>query len=175
VLDAMTAETDGVLAVNFLTEDIDRDVLDVAARRVRLVDLFWSDPSPEIVARVHDAGALVSWQVGSVAEAQAARDAGCDIVIAQGLEAGGHVRGVTPLRELLPAVLDAVDLPVLAASRSMPAAVTILAAIQRSCCRSRFSSGAGGQTAVPEAFTTYHSDWTFSPVVSPGLVSAACR
>jgi len=33
------------------------------------------------------------WQVGSVAEAKEAVDAGCDLIIAQGLEAGGHLRG----------------------------------------------------------------------------------
>ena len=39
---------------------------------------------------------------------------GCDIVVAQGIEAGGHVRGVTPLFELLDDVLDRVTVPVLA-------------------------------------------------------------
>jgi nitronate monooxygenase len=50
-----------------------------------------------------------------VAEARAAVDAGCDVVTAQGVEAGGHVRGATPLRTLLREVLDAVEVPVLAA------------------------------------------------------------
>jgi nitronate monooxygenase len=45
----------------------------------------------------------------------AVQQAGADIVIAQGREAGGHVRGRTPLRELLPAVVDALEVPVLAA------------------------------------------------------------
>jgi nitronate monooxygenase len=40
-------------------------------------------------------------QCGSVEEAQAARAAGADAVIAQGVEAGGHVRGTTPALELL--------------------------------------------------------------------------
>jgi nitronate monooxygenase len=47
-------------------------------------------------------------QVGSVEEAEAASDAGVDAVIAQGVEAGGHVRGTTPIWELLPAVVDAI-------------------------------------------------------------------
>jgi hypothetical protein len=41
--------------------------------------------------------------------------AGCDFVIAQGVEAGGHVRGTIGVLMLLDEVLDAVDLPVLAA------------------------------------------------------------
>ena len=58
---------------------------------------------------------ICGWQVGSVDEAKAAVDAGCRYVIAQGMEAGGHVRGHVPLAELLPAVRSAVDVPVVAA------------------------------------------------------------
>src|SRR5205807_2215219 len=61
------------------------------------------------------AGALASWQVGSLREALAARDAGCDFIIAQGIEAGGHIRGKIGVLALLSEVLDAVDIPVLAA------------------------------------------------------------
>jgi NAD(P)H-dependent flavin oxidoreductase YrpB (nitropropane dioxygenase family) len=64
---------------------------------------------------VHGHGALAAWQVGSVDEARAAEQVGCDFVIAQGIEAGGHVRGTTALLPLLDAVLDAVAVPVVAA------------------------------------------------------------
>jgi NAD(P)H-dependent flavin oxidoreductase YrpB (nitropropane dioxygenase family) len=57
---------------------------------------------------------LVSWQVGSAEEARAAVGAGCDQVVAQGTEVGGHVRGRMSLLPLLSEVLDAVDVPVLA-------------------------------------------------------------
>ena len=53
--------------------------------------------TPELVARAHAAGCLVLVQAGSVAEAVAGGRAGCDAVIAQGVEAGGHVQGETPL------------------------------------------------------------------------------
>ena len=53
--------------------------------------------------------------MGSVEEARAAAAAGCDIVVAQGVEAGGHVRGRLGLLALLDGVLDAVDVPVVAA------------------------------------------------------------
>ena len=111
----MVARTRGVVAVNFLTEELDRDALAVAASRARLIDFFWVHPSAELAEVVHAAGALVSWQVGSLDEARAAVDVGADIVVAQGVEAGGHVRGHTPLLPLLSSVLDAVDVPVLAA------------------------------------------------------------
>jgi NAD(P)H-dependent flavin oxidoreductase YrpB (nitropropane dioxygenase family) len=58
---------------------------------------------------------LVSWQVGSLAEAMAAERAGCDFLVAQGTEAGGHVRGQTSLLPLLSEVLDVVRIPVVAA------------------------------------------------------------
>jgi NAD(P)H-dependent flavin oxidoreductase YrpB (nitropropane dioxygenase family) len=58
---------------------------------------------------------ICGWQVGSVDEAKAAVDAGCRYVIAQGMEAGGHVRGHVPLAELVPAVRSAVDVPIVAA------------------------------------------------------------
>jgi nitronate monooxygenase len=85
------------------------------AERAPVVDFFYADPDPALVDIVHTAGALASWQIGSAEEARAAAAAGCDFVIAQGTEAGGHVRGHTGLLALLDAVLSAVDVPVLAA------------------------------------------------------------
>lgn len=82
--------------------------------RVPVMGFFW-DIDPVIIARCQQAGMLVCWQVGSVDEAIAARRAGVDIVIAQGREAGGHVRGTRLLAELLPEVVAAVDCPVIAA------------------------------------------------------------
>jgi nitronate monooxygenase len=82
---------------------------------VKVVEFFWGEPVRELVDTGHRAGALVSWQVGSPAEATVAEQAGCDIVVAQGIEAGGHVRGHEPLDVLLPQVLAAVKIPVVAA------------------------------------------------------------
>lgn len=114
LLAEMTGRTTGVLAVNFLTEQMDREAVAAAAARVRIIDFFWADPNPALVDIVHAGGALASWQVGSLDEALAAVDAGCDLVVVQGVEAGGHVRGHTPLAALLEATLNRVDVPVLA-------------------------------------------------------------
>ncbi len=114
-LDEMREQTDRVLAVNFLTNDIDTEAVADAASRVRIVDFFWCDPRRDLVDLAHKGGALVNWQVGSAAEARAAVEAGADMVCAQGVEAGGHCWGDTPLLPLLCEVLDAVDVPVLAA------------------------------------------------------------
>lgn len=82
---------------------------------VRIVSLFWGDPT-DLTAVVHAAGGFVLHTVGSVAEARAAAAAGIDAIVAQGWEAGGHVRGQTATMALVPAVKDAVaPLPVVAA------------------------------------------------------------
>ena len=76
--------------------------------------LFWGDPAP-YVEPAHEAGVKVLIQVGSVEEAEAAAETGVDAVIAQGVEAGGHVRGTTSIWELLPAAVARVaPVPVLA-------------------------------------------------------------
>jgi len=82
--------------------------------RVPALVLFWGDPAP-FVEDAHRAGTRILVQVGSVDEARAAADAGVDAVIAQGSEAGGHVKSRTPIWEMLPACVAAVDpVPVLA-------------------------------------------------------------
>jgi nitronate monooxygenase len=82
--------------------------------RVPVVGLFW-DVSREVIARLQDAGILVVCQIGSVADALLAQEAGADALIAQGVEAGGHVRGRQPLSELLAEVLAVACVPVAAA------------------------------------------------------------
>jgi NAD(P)H-dependent flavin oxidoreductase YrpB (nitropropane dioxygenase family) len=78
------------------------------------VVLFWGDPAP-FVDQAHAKNVRVLIQVGSVEEAESAARAGVDAVIAQGQEAGGHVRGDTSIWELLPATAEAVrPTPVLA-------------------------------------------------------------
>ncbi len=105
----------------------DGDV-EAAATRARVVEFFWGDPDVRLVELVHQGGALASWQVGTLDEAKHAVAAGCDIVVAQGVEAGGHVRGTMALLPLLAGVLDAIEAPVVAAGgisnpRSMAAAL----------------------------------------------------
>lgn len=61
------------------------------------------------------AGIVVATQAGTVDDARRAVDAGVDLVVARGSEGGGHGRGEVATLPLLQAVLDAVDVPVLAA------------------------------------------------------------
>lgn len=108
LLDAARQRTDGVFGVNFLMPFVERDKVEVAAHHAPLVEFFYAEPDPLLVEVVHAGDALAVWQVGSADEARAAVDAGCDIVVAQGVEAGGHVRGTTPLLRLLSQVRDAI-------------------------------------------------------------------
>lgn len=85
------------------------------AAGVPVISTFWGDPAP-LVPRIHEAGALALHTVGSAEEARRAVDAGVDVVVAQGVEAGGHVWGKVSTLVLVPAVVDAVpDAHVIAA------------------------------------------------------------
>ena len=115
-LDRFKNVTDNPVAVNFLLPFLeDREAVSAAASRARVVEFFDGAPDPALVDQVHAAGALAGWQVGSRDEAVAAADAGCDVITAQGVEAGGHVRGAMALLPLLDQVLRSVGVPVLAA------------------------------------------------------------
>ena len=109
-LDRIDALTEGPVGVTFVIPHLRPELLPEARPRVAVVEFFYGWPDADLVA----AAPVVGWQVGSVDEAKAAVDAGCAYVIAQGVEAGGHVRGTEPLMELLDAVLGVVDVPVVA-------------------------------------------------------------
>ena len=112
--------TNRAFGVNFIPRHYPRETVrafvEQAAKVARVVECFYTEPDAELVRVIHDQGALASWQVGSREEALKAADVGCDIIVAQGVEAGGHVRGTLGLLGLLCDVLDAVpEIPVLAA------------------------------------------------------------
>lgn len=116
MVNRQTEPASGACGKNFLMAfGPDPDDVRQAAGQVRVVEFFYGDPSRSLVEAAHGGGALAAWQVGSVAEAVAAVEAGCDFVVAQGTEAGGHVRGQQTLDDLLPGVLEAVQVPVVAA------------------------------------------------------------
>jgi len=113
------AATTRDFGVNLIPAATDPELLEaeleaVIAEHVAAVTLFW-DLRPDIVRRLRDSGCRVLCQVGSGREAEEAAAAGAHIVIAQGFEAGGHVRGKTSLADLVPEVVARVNVPVLAA------------------------------------------------------------
>jgi NAD(P)H-dependent flavin oxidoreductase YrpB (nitropropane dioxygenase family) len=103
-------------AVNLNLEFPQEERLDACLQEgVPIVSLFWREPSA-LVARVKKAGAIVLHTVSTAKEARHAVDCGVDVVVAQGWEAGGHVRGTVATMPLIPAVVDAVGpVPVIAA------------------------------------------------------------
>ena len=81
-----------------------------------VVVFFWDDPPDDWLTRLRAAGVQVWFQVGSVAEAIAARRRGAQALVVQGSEAGGHNRAEAAIFSLLPAVVDvAGPVPVIAA------------------------------------------------------------
>jgi nitronate monooxygenase len=79
-----------------------------------LISLGFADVSPW-VKRVHDAGILLATQVYDAQGARAAQTAGVDFIIARGGEGGGHGLNSVATLPLLQAVLEEVEIPVLAA------------------------------------------------------------
>src|SRR5438067_8157794 len=133
-LSRMNALTSRPFGINFIvTPDelagVEPGCFELAAHSARVIEFFYGWPDRALVELVHQGGALVSWQVGSREEAVAAADVGCDLVVAQGIAAGGHVRGTIGLAALLDEVLEVIDVPVLAAGgigtgRAVAAALT---------------------------------------------------
>ena len=82
---------------------------------IKLLANALGSPPEEIVRKAHDRGVLVAALCGTPAQAQRHVEAGVDVVVAQGSEAGGHTGEISTL-VLVPDVVDAVHpTPVLAA------------------------------------------------------------
>jgi enoyl-[acyl-carrier protein] reductase II len=95
--------------VNFITIFTEPAQIDaVCAAGVAVASFHWGHPPRAWIDRLHAAGVRVFEQVGSVAEAKRAVDDGVDVVVAQGLEAGGHNFATLPTFALVPLVVDAV-------------------------------------------------------------------
>ncbi len=130
---------------------------------IRLIANALGPPPVEIVDRAHEQGVLVAALCGSVRQALKQKEAGVDIIIASGYEAGGHTGEITTM-VLVPQVVDAVgDTPVLAAGgigdgRHMAAA---------------FALGASGIWTGSVWLTTNESD--AAPPVIEKMLAASSR
>lgn len=116
LFDAVRALTPRPFGANFVLDFPIEERLAVALDcGVPIVSFFWGDGA-RFLPRVRDAGAFAIQVVGSCAEAERAAEVGFDAIVAQGREAGGHVRGELGTMALVPQVVDAVaPIPVLAA------------------------------------------------------------
>jgi NAD(P)H-dependent flavin oxidoreductase YrpB (nitropropane dioxygenase family) len=128
------AITDRPFAVNVIPRFGDSKLIAaIVAARVPVATFFWDEPPTEWIEQLAGAGTRVWWQVGSVGEARAAVAAGADALVVQGAEAGGHNRSGAGTMTLVPAVADAVAVPVIAAGgiadgRGLAAALALGAA-----------------------------------------------
>jgi nitronate monooxygenase len=117
-IDKVRAHTDEPFGVNLIPAATDPDLLEAELsvclkKKVHSLCFFW-DVHADVIARAKAAGCRVLYQVGSVKDAVAAAEAGADAIIAQGFEAGGHVRGAVSSLVLLPQVVRAVSIPAIA-------------------------------------------------------------
>jgi nitronate monooxygenase len=175
-LDELAEQDSGAWGVNVVVPLTPRECVELAAERAPLVDFHQGDPSAALVDAVHQAGGLASWQVGTAEEARAAEQAGCDVIVAQGIEGAGFVRGRAGTMALLQEVLDSVSVPVLAAGgigtpRGVAAALAAGAAGVRVGTRFLAAAEAGADQRYVDALTAAHAEDTaltdrFSP---PGV------
>jgi nitronate monooxygenase len=139
------------------------------AAQPSLVSVSFGDPEP-YVGPLHDAGIAVAAQVNTAADVARAVDAGVDVIVAQGTEAGGHT-GQRATLPLLQEVLTLTDRPVVAAGgiatgRGMAAALVAGAAgvwigtpllacpeaLNSPGARARVCAAAGEDTVLTRAF-----------------------
>lgn len=140
-----------------------------------VVTFSWGDPSPWL-ALCRDHGASVGVQVANAEGARRAVGLGVDFLVAQGVEAGGHVQSTTSLWDLLPQVVG-LGLPVVGAGGLVDGADvrrvldegalgamlgTRFVATQESRAHARYKAAlvAGQQTALTVAFD---GGWPLAP------------
>lgn len=110
-----TSKPFGVNLIPFATDPklLQEELAVCLDARVPAMCFFW-DVYPDVVAQSKKAGCIVLHQVGSLEDALRAEAAGADVVILQGVEAGGHVRARLPLAVLLAEVVGKVRIPIVA-------------------------------------------------------------
>jgi NAD(P)H-dependent flavin oxidoreductase YrpB (nitropropane dioxygenase family) len=117
-ISAARTRTKKPLAANLLIPFLRPGIVEAVAQSpVQAVTFFWGDARDhaDSIGILHRARIKVLWQCGSANEARWAKAAGADAVMAQGFEAGGHVRAETTTLALIPEVRDAIgDTPLVA-------------------------------------------------------------
>jgi NAD(P)H-dependent flavin oxidoreductase YrpB (nitropropane dioxygenase family) len=114
-LDVITSDAREPFVVNLILAFDQRARLRVALdHRAPWISFSWG-LDDDLVREAHASGSSVLVQVADETQALAALAAGADGLIVQGVEAGGHVQGTAPLVDLLPAVRDLTERPLVAA------------------------------------------------------------
>jgi NAD(P)H-dependent flavin oxidoreductase YrpB (nitropropane dioxygenase family) len=104
----LPAEVTAHEALKAWTDAASREQVELALRHpIKLLANALGPPPADIIARCHDQGVLVAALIGSGRHAQKQVEAGVDIIVAQGTEAGGHCGEISTF-VLVPEVVDAV-------------------------------------------------------------------
>jgi NAD(P)H-dependent flavin oxidoreductase YrpB (nitropropane dioxygenase family) len=105
---ALPAEVTAHEALKAWTDAASRDQVEIALRHpIKLLANALGPPPAEVIARCHDQGILVAALIGSARHAAKQTEAGVDIIVAQGTEAGGHCGEISTF-VLVPEVVDTV-------------------------------------------------------------------
>lgn len=133
-INALRELTDKRFAVNLIPAATDSVLLKSQVAtclklRVPAMVLFW-DVDAALIRHLKEEGVQVIHQVGSQQDADDALTAGADILIVQGHEAGGHVRGTTSTLALVAQIADQSPVPVVASGgigngRTLAAALAV--------------------------------------------------
>lgn len=181
------------LNLNFITFFTTDEHIEALCRAKPAVASFhWGHPSQAWIEAMAEAGISVWEQVGTVEAAEAAVADGIEVVVAQGIEAGGHNFATLPTMAFVPAVADAVGegAMVLAAGgivdgRSLAAALALgadgawigtrfIATPQSSAAdeyKARVVAAAGGDTVLTSMFGPEHPDFNPMRVLRNGIVA----
>lgn len=114
--------------MNFFTDEVRNQIEIVFDERVPVLASGLGNPAP-VVPQAHDLGIKVISLVGNTKNAKRVAAGGVDVIVAQGYDGGGHTGRVGTFT-LVPAVVDCIDLPVVAAGgmsdgRSLVAALSM--------------------------------------------------
>jgi NAD(P)H-dependent flavin oxidoreductase YrpB (nitropropane dioxygenase family) len=109
------SRTNKPFGVNLRADALDAEQrIDLLIKEKIRVASFARAPKADLVKKLKDAGTLVVPSIGAVRHAEKVAAWGADAVIAQGAESGGHTGSVATTL-LVPSVVDAIDIPVIAA------------------------------------------------------------
>lgn len=166
--------TDRPFGVNLRADAGDADKrVDVLIRRGVKVASFALAPTESLIKRLKDHGIAVMPSVGAPRHAEKVANWGADLVMVQGGEGGGHT-GSTPTTLLLPSVIDAVDIPVVAAGgfydgRGLVAAFAYGAVGIGMGTRFLLTSDSAVPRAVKEHYLAYGMDGTVVTTKADGM------
>jgi NAD(P)H-dependent flavin oxidoreductase YrpB (nitropropane dioxygenase family) len=172
--------TDRPFGVNIRSDGHDvGDRVDLMIREGVKVASFALAPKKELIAKLKDAGLVTMPSIGAKRHAEKVAGWGADAVLVQGGEGGGHT-GSVPTTLLLPQIVDAVDIPVVAAGgifdgRGLVAALAYGASAMAMGTRFLLTSDSTVSQAVKEIYLQAGVDGTVVTTAVDGMPHRVLR